>query len=141
MRFNQLDLLRTLCSFLVVLIHTDTPLSNYYIPATRCAVPVFFILSGFVMYQRQQNRIAKGIQHILCLIVISSAVFCMVKVGISTLKNDWEWVSFKSIFDLLVYNENPFATHLWYLSAYLYVLIIYYLMIKINVQITKFWPI
>ena len=42
--------------------------------------------------------------------------------------------SFKKIVKLIFFNESPFAGHLWYLNALLYVLIIMYIVDKLKVR-------
>ncbi|MFV8815027.1 acyltransferase family protein [Aerococcus urinaeequi] len=43
-------------------------------------------------------------------------------------------LTLENIVQLLIFNNSPFASHLWYLNAYLYVLVIYYFIIKINIS-------
>lgn len=139
-RLNQLDKLRTLCAFLIVLIHSESPFSEYYIPITRCAVPVFLLLSGFLMSQKSATQIRRSIYTILHYVILATVVFSVVKVCISYIKGDWKWISVKSIIDFLIFNDNPVATHLWYLTAYLYVLIIVYFLVKKGINLVRLWP-
>lgn len=139
-RLNQLDKLRTLCAFLIVLIHVESPFSVYYIPVTRCAVPIFLILSGFLMAHKKNNQIKRSIYTILRYVIVATVVFSIVKLGVSIIKEDWEWISVKAVSEFILLNDNPFATHLWYLTAYLYVLIIFYFLVKKNIDIVKLWP-
>lgn len=49
-RLYNIDSLKFLCAFLVVLIHMHTPYQESIMPLTRCAVPCFFIISGYMYF-------------------------------------------------------------------------------------------
>ena len=49
MRNSTVDILKAICAMLVVLLHVETPLAHYYQPLMRCAVPCFFMISGYML--------------------------------------------------------------------------------------------
>ena len=49
-RLYNIDSLKLLCAIFVIFIHVSTPYQKYILPLTRCAVPCFFIISGYFIY-------------------------------------------------------------------------------------------
>lgn len=125
MRCYSLDSLKCLCAVLIVFLHVRTPYSACYLPLTRCAVPCFLLVSGYLlMGPNMEGRIIRSSQRILKLIVWSSILFAFVEF----IKGHGDFTSVipsrKDWFDFFVFNDNPWGFHLWYLGAYLYVLFI-----------------
>ncbi len=86
------------------------------------------------------DRVVRNIRKILKLVIISNFTYFFIEVGYACLQNEaaeyigsllriQTWIKF------IVFNTSPFSTHLWYLSAYLYVLLIDYLISYVNVQV------
>ena len=132
-RWEKLDLLRFICSALVVYIHTPfTGTVGYTLSAiARIAVPLFFMLSGFfLMLSGSDKNLGKRLKRIAILIligfVISFSVECFSQIvaGRSLITMIRRQVYYKSIFDMLVWNQPLFGDHLWYLFAYLFVIVI-----------------
>ncbi|MFQ9797341.1 MAG: acyltransferase family protein [Bacteroides uniformis] len=48
-RNYSIDLLKTILAFLIVLHHSPSPFHDTMQPITTCAVPTFFMISGFLM--------------------------------------------------------------------------------------------
>lgn len=48
-RYNGLDILKCICAFLIIIIHTpfDSVFSDYLVALARIAVPVFLMITGF----------------------------------------------------------------------------------------------
>lgn len=128
-RNNSIDALKLFCAFLVVVIHfDDTPIYRFTEPLTRIAVPCFFAISGYFLYGEDyisiRNRTSRHIKKVFVLLLVCSLLYAI--------KNKlaygyyFAWFDFVSIF---MFNDNPTALHLWYLSAYLYVLLIYWCLV------------
>ena len=123
MRNHSLDTLKFICAALVVMLHVKTPWQHYYIPVARCAVPVFFIISGyFLMGNGMITRMCKGSKRILVILFYSSILFALVSVVRHGFNIGCIIPSVSKIVKFILLNDNPWAFHLWYLSAYLYVL-------------------
>ncbi len=79
--WNSFDILKLLCAFLVVGIHTQ-PFDGMGIIdfgfsfVTRFAVPVFFLLSGFFLFKK--NVITKKVLRYCTRILTMYAVWCVV---------------------------------------------------------------
>ena len=50
MRNHSFDILKLFLALLVVFIHIHVPWRDSILPLTRCAVPCFFMISGFFLY-------------------------------------------------------------------------------------------
>ena len=126
-RNYSIDILKFICAALVVLLHTNSSYQNLVSPITRCAVPCFFMISGYLLYDGKrigEIRLKRSIANILKITLWSTLLFAILKEIIAFhhgnlyFPNVNEWICF------IVLNENPFGFHLWYLGAYLYVLFI-----------------
>jgi surface polysaccharide O-acyltransferase-like enzyme len=127
MRNYSLDALKFVCAFLVVFIHVMPP---YYVampidPLRRCAVPLFFMISGYFTYGRSDMG------ALLCKRMVAVfKIFCWAFLFYSLVyivPHGWQEYIFyfkMYIIDFLCYNSTIYGWHLWYLHAYLYVLAI-----------------
>nr|WP_294530591.1 acyltransferase [uncultured Blautia sp.] len=133
-RWETLDILKCLCAFGVISIHRGFPgeTGMYLKIFFRFAVPVFFMITGFFY----SDTIRKGKQK--------KQILKILKIGILANLFYFAWDLFlvyyrgtgnipgkiqklltpEKIRDLFIANESPFRSHLWYLGAILYVLIL-----------------
>ena len=139
-RNHSIDILKFVCSILVIFGHT------YYwryfhelLPVLRCVVPCFFIISGYLLFDEerqmiQPDRLKRNIIHIVKISLWATLFFIVwQEVLYITSHNGHIWVpSLKSMMQWVFLNQNPFVYHLWYLFAYLYVLLIIMLVNKYN---------
>lgn len=145
-RSTGIDLLRLICAFLVVCIHSNYSGKNYIMPLARNAVPVFFMISGYY-YSSVEKRGGqlKQIIKTLKLIAVSTTiymiwdfcltfyiltppvtgipfpVFVLARLRYIFFESSMIWPNF------LVFNVPPFGEHLWYINAFLYVLLLVWL--------------
>lgn len=132
-RNKGLDVLKCICAFFIVSIHAPFPgeFGKYFISIARIAVPIFFMITGFyykdvINKNKENNQIIK----IIKLIVLSNILYFILNIIINfnngTLVSFFTSIfSYKTILKLLVFNDSPMWSHLWYLNSLLYVLIIY----------------
>lgn len=127
-RYDGLDILKLLCAFFVVCIHQPFAWDNPFTVVTRCAVPIFFMISGF-FYNLEDVDIEKAqIKKVICLVIGSNLLYFIWNLFLALLSGDWN--SMKNLLHIKVWitmlltNESPLAGHLWYLGALLYVLLI-----------------
>lgn len=137
----SIDAIRFLAAVLVVCMHTGLPekmvWSTTILFIARSAVPLFFMISGYMIAARRkwdQNidlYIRKQQKKIAKIAFLSLGFYMMVDILRSGLKSVL-WVSFhpKSILKFIFLNNVWYGGHLWYLFAYLTVLIIYWILIK-----------
>lgn len=138
-----IDFLRFICAFFIICIHTTFTGKAIILPLTRTAVPVFFMITGYFYTEVEiTNRKNIQIKKILRLTFVSAIMYITWDIisafFISNLPFEpalfvqfaavrLDYLFFKSPeawFNYLLFNEPPFSTHLWYLSAMLYVLLI-----------------
>lgn len=142
-RTEGLDILKFLCAFFVVCIHCPFPGSfgAYFTSITRIAVPIFFMITGFFyMNSVNRNRELLQIKKMAVLIVTSNLLYAIWKSLLAVLSDDgvslyWKsTLTIKNIVKLILLNDSPFNSHLWYLSAILYVLIIVYFLRRMKLE-------
>lgn len=126
-RNRNLDFLKLFCAFLIVLFHCKPAYSEWTQAISNCAVPCFFMISGYLLYSEKMNerclRSIKKNSIILCW----STLFYLPLFLYGMLSNNVETPSFvELLINFVLFNDNPTGVHLWYLSAYIYVLAIVY---------------
>ena len=133
-RNYSIDSLKFVCAFLVVLLHTDCAFHYALLPLTKCAVPCFFIISGYLLYDGGRigsSRLKRSVVHIAKIMFWATLLFAVFK-EVGALRHHGLYVpTLNDLATFVIFNENPFGFHLWYLGAYLYVL---FLMMYVNWQ-------
>ncbi len=145
-RFTNIDILKCLCAFMVVCLHVPlpNPAGSIIITLSRTAVPIFFMITGFFYSDTvERNDEKRQIVKILKLIVFSNLAYFIWNLMIGTvvyilsgdvnsfahIVNIFNMFS-KNAVEIFLCNVSPFAGHLWYLNAILYVLVVAYIMRK-----------
>lgn len=127
-RNYSIDILKTICCFLIVIIHVSWNYKEYIMPLTRCAVPCFFMISGFFLYKNdgiELGKIKQAIKHILNITLWASLLFFLWSEFNNIVYLDSIFIPpIRSIYSWLFCNNYPFSYHLWYLYAYIYVLLL-----------------
>ncbi len=128
-RNHNIDALKAICALLIVSIHCTYAGKFYLDPLAKIAVPCFFMISGYCIYEGDSGklgrRLAKAAGRVAYILVWASLVFC-----IMPLYSYWRTGAneFHFAWSNLWLNTNPFCGHLWYLQAYLYVLLVAWLL-------------
>lgn len=139
-RNNSVDYLKLICALLVVFIHCDYPYKSEILPITDIAVPLFFCMSGYFVCgaKRSVNRIKR-----IGVIVVWSFLLYLLKTEIFyMLTQHRPFIPTQTdVINLVCFNDVVFAIHLWYLSAYLYLLVIAYVIDKYDLWKTCFYTI
>lgn len=135
-RLYNFDSLKMVCAILIIFLHVHTPYQEYILPLTRCAVPCFFMISGFLIYSEDktyfEKRLKRGLKRIIGILIWSTIVFMIVKFIFAIHNDDFSFLSLMAMRNFILFNENPFGFHLWYIGAYLYTLIIVLFLSKKN---------
>lgn len=121
-----------MCFFVVVghSVPSESKIYNYVIPLTSCAVPVFFMISGYLIYSRGLNdeRLRRNVYRIskifLCSWLLYFFLFPLYHNG--QIYNP----TIGDVARLIFLNEGGVRGHLWYLSAYVYVLVFFMFVIR-----------
>ena len=141
-RNYSIDILKFICAVLVVFLHTDFKCHDAILPFTRCAVPCFLMISGFLLYSGEgigRERLIHNIKHILHILLWSTLLFFVYKEAWSIVHGELFMPSLRQWLFFVIFNENPFAGHLWYLGAYLYVLLIMLIVDKYKLWRNMLW--
>jgi surface polysaccharide O-acyltransferase-like enzyme len=127
---------------MVVCIHAPFPpqISNFVIPLSRNAVPVFFMITGYYYsYTKERKAERKQLFKLFRLVIVASLLFFawdLVNCWIANepISSIFDWINNKKLIQNIVFfNFAPFAGHLWYVNATIYVLLVVFLF-------EKFWP-
>lgn len=137
-RIHSFDVLKLLLAFLVVTIHFPFKTSgDYFIAYGKTAVPIFFVISGYLLYrddmQEMLPRIYKQTIKILLVTIISNIIYGAFFYFLEG-KYVFRYVYFthKKIMDFILYNVSPFSEHLWFLGSMLYALVLIIILAKTN---------
>ena len=126
-RNHSIDILKFLAATMVVIVHSvGWAAHSIMMPAARCAVPCFFMISGFLLYNPNgigHERLARNVRHIAGLCAWALPLCLVADVIVMLYTNTLHW---PNMFYFIAANYYPYSIggHLWYLFAYLYVLLI-----------------
>lgn len=123
-QYHSLYLLKALGALFVLMIHFGLPGTQMLEPFYRSGVPLFFIISGFFLYDadetRQRMRFTRGIGKLVRLVLFFNIVYLIAYIvaeGHSPL-NGWT-----DLLRLVVYGDSV-SGHLWFLTSYLWTLVL-----------------
>ena len=136
-RYNSLDKLKVFCSFLIICIHAPFlgVFGDYFMALTRIAVPIFFMISGFFWNPLNGK---KQVIKLLKLLVIANAIYLAfdlvraIDSGIDVYIQATFTVG--NLLKFVLLNQSPFAPHLWYLGAIVYVIATFQMAEKMGVK-------
>ena len=132
-RNESFDLVRILAFIAIVFLHMgatagvqETPLAATVNAVARFAVPFFFAVTGFFLARADVRKLARGFRKELAFTACAVALyFALAALGL------WDWsgvgLPISAFFErdwvgpFLLWNDFPFAYHLWFLFAALYV--------------------
>lgn len=152
-RYASVDASRLLLAFLVICVHYPFSFrggSVFSFLATM-TVPIFLMISGFFMYSEDVNtikaKIKKTLPKLLVLSILSSVLYLIIELiefwfydgADSALNYLIQSGNIKTLFALIVFNDPISGYHLWYIYAYLYVLVLYLAGIGLILKYRKFF--
>lgn len=138
--------MKCICAFLVVQIHTLSPLRTFILPICKLAVPIFFLITGYFLTDSKGNidikRLNRGIVKVLKITGIAQFVYLSYYLLSSSL------VAHQNILDLILrwdlwinvfFIGDVFGIHLWYLTAYILAALLLLALIKIRLFVIIPW--
>lgn len=142
-RNQSIDAIRFLAAILVVCLHVSLPKGQIWsmtiLFVARSAVPLFFMISGYMFGVRQKwdtqiEQYTKKQAWKITKIAMAAYIFYILidvwrtgpKIVFHILTN------YKTIIRFLFFNKTFYGGHLWYLFAYMCILIVYWILIKKN---------
>lgn len=121
-RYNTLDFFKTISAFAVVCIHTTYLGCDFIKPLARFAVPFFFMVSGYFLYGASINSIERKLKKITYILLWSSTLYVLFYLRFQ-MNGDFFVDPLMEIINFIFFCYYPFASHLWYIGAYIYVLL------------------
>lgn len=143
MRNHSLDLLKFIMAYEVVMLHCSQAPYSIVRPIVDSAVPCFFMISGFLIYSEDinsyQEKMKRAIKKITIILLWSTLLCGLNDFYKLIVYHDIGNFTASALFDFILFNENPFAFHLWYISAYLYTLVFYLLLVPKLISMRISW--
>ena len=133
-KIYSLYLLKCICAFFVVGIHFPFYGKGLLLPLIVVAVPVFFIISGYFVCPSMDNKekslskLRGAISKTFKTILVLNLLYLL---WLYFANGDWPIKSLIGFLRFIVMGDN-ISTPLWYLTAYLWTLIFYYLIFKLD---------
>ena len=137
-RNYSFDILKFILALVIVLHHTPSKYHDFLMPITTCAVPLFFMISGYLLFSGEvtRERMKKNAIRITRIFCWALFIYFI-----------WYWIrhdafyspNFKDICLFVFANNEPIAGHLWYLTAYAYALTIIAILSRIGKEIFLFY--
>lgn len=132
---NTLNLMKLICSIMIILIHIKFPETTGKVIAAiaRFAVPIFFMISGYFAYKKdnQNKHIKRHIIKLLKLSIITITIYYIYYYHNYYLFLE-QLLTIDNLKYFLLFNEVPFENWLWFLFALIYVYIIYFIIKNIK---------
>ena len=140
MKNHCLNVWKGIAAFAVVLIHCTLPgVPGEIIKGiARFAVPLFFLISGYFAYGREDAVLRRRESHILRLYVGAVAVYYLwaalryflsrrtfAQMGAELFPDGG-----RTVYDLLLFNRTAMAPHLWFMGALVYCYLFYRLLAR-----------
>ena len=127
MRNYSFDTLKLICAILVIIAHTKQPeyISKFTAPLIYCAVQTFFVISGYFTYGKINlyNIIHKRIISTTKLFIWSFLLYFLCFILVNG-QDSLQHINLLFTYKFLIFNTVPYGMHLWYIAAYIYILII-----------------
>ncbi|ACL76944.1 acyltransferase family protein [Ruminiclostridium cellulolyticum] len=143
-KIHSIDYMRAVAAFLVVCIHIPFygEIGSIVIAYGKIAVPFFLVVCGYFCYRTDREefskRLKKQIRKIALLTVLANILYLLVDIVLQLIFSSNPIYDIKQLFtsekwlDFAIYNQSPFADHLWYLGSLLYALIIILLLCRLK---------
>ncbi len=141
---SSLYVLKAICAFLVVVIHFPMKYGYYFFPIVRIAVPCFFMISGYFLYNDNREKMLSNLKRAFCktlqvtiwayVFYLLVAIFKSVILGTSLNIVSQTWLYYIIAGPLI-----GSSSHLWYLIAYLEALIVVLICTKSNTIKILWW--
>ena len=141
---SSLYVLKAICAFLVVVIHFPMKYGYYFYPIVRIAVPCFFMISGYFLYndnrEKMLSNLKRALSKTLQVTIWAYAFYLLVEVFKSIIfGSSLNIVSHTWLYYIIAGPQIGSSSHLWYLIAYLETLIVVFLCTKNNTIKMLWW--
>lgn len=142
-RIESLDALKFILSFCIVIIHLPFPgtVGSVALALFRVAVPLFFMIGGYFCISYNDTQMKKMLVKLLKLLLVGTGLMILANIIAilckgGTLDEIIEYImkipSSRVFTDVLLKNVSYISGPLWFLYAYVYVLLFWWLCKKVN---------
>lgn len=131
----SLNLLKGICAILVVLIHTHLVGKVALVPFYRCAVPLFYMISGYFLMKENglwhREKIKGYIRKMVSIWIIIDAIYILFSSTLFKEYSPFHGINLNAYNILKVISSEiffggQFCLPLWYITAYVWTLVIIY---------------
>ncbi len=146
MKNKTLNILKCVCAILIVFNHCTFPgkFGVLVKGISRIGVPIFFMISGYYVYNNNEQKILKKIIHISKILLFSCLFWLAFNIIRYYLLEQEEllpyiinFLNIKTIVKFLIFNVNCFWGHLWFINALLYCYIFEFVLVRFKFQQSK----
>ena len=122
--------MKFVAAVMVVIVHANNWVGHQVLmPLARSAVPCFFMISGYLLYSHGgigRERLVRNVRHIGVMCAWTLVLFAVVDLARMLSSHIMSVPTAKILLHFFIFNQYPWLVggHLWYLLAYLYVLLI-----------------
>ena len=137
-RNYSIDVLRVFAALAVVIIHSWFKYKEFFTSFLQFAVPTFFLISGYFLYnpnfEKRKQRLTKALKEITWITIWSSFFYSLVfkhpYINLNDIIGTLSWLK-NNYFIPYLYDTHAISGHLWYLTSYINVLVILYIFLVI----------
>ncbi len=132
---SSLYVLKAICAFIVVMIHTP-PLETYVdssilTPFVFIGVPIFYMITGYFLYHVDEKKVAdralKSVTKVLIAIVLLNLLYLIPLV----MKSKFPFHSIQDVWDWCLTGMKIEGVF-WYLNALLYALMVFFMIFRFH---------
>ena len=139
----SLYVLKAICAFLVVVIHFPMKYGYYFYPIVRIAVPCFFMISGYFLYNDNREKMLTNLKRALrktlkvtifayAFYILTAAFISLIFGGRVNFGLGLELIKSCSWITFILAGPQIGAGHLWYLVAYIETLLVIWLFARLR---------
>lgn len=142
---SSLYVLKAICAFLVVVIHFPMKYGYYFYPIVRIAVPCFFMISGYFLYNDNREKMISNLKRALSktlhVTITAYLFYFLIEIVKYIIFQDVSLCIYSNtiLYYLLAGPQIGSSSHLWYLIAYIETLIVVFLCTKNNTIKMLWW--
>ena len=135
----NLDILKAICAYMVIVIHCGFPFWDAYMDAfSRVAVPIWFMIAGYFC-KGHKEEIKRKVINLLKIYVVGEVIY--ISYALYTQGEAWKlWISQElhaignTLWNVLVYNNTRIFKPGWFLLALIYAYLLYGLIVKLGIK-------